>query len=235
MGTRDGEQGTGSGTWTRRLTFKDLWRVKLVRIARFRDRDFGADLEEGRTGGHVADATRHDHQELRMERQTLNRMQRASVDRESKPSFGDREEQGRRKKGDVSSFHHSCSDRGGTEFACTHPLYLILELGNAVHMRQLLQHCAARQRCFLFSWTKSRRRKSLASERTHEMMVERRQTTVYFLCVEITSVQRDKGADVSHHKDKTSLSHQNRPFRCPIKNLMMITVVVHPEINRPMW
>lgn len=25
----------------------------------------------------------------------------------------------------------------------THPLYLILELGNAVHMRQVLQHCAA--------------------------------------------------------------------------------------------
>ena len=113
MGTRDEGQGMGSGTRTHRLTFKDLWRVKLVRIARFRDRDFGADLEEGRTGGHVADATRHDHQELRMERETLGRMQRASVDRESEPSFGDREEQGRRKKGDVSSFHHSCSDRGG--------------------------------------------------------------------------------------------------------------------------
>ena len=81
-------------------------------------------------------------------------------------------------KRDVSSFDRSRSDQGG--FACTHPLYLILELGNAVHMRQLLQHCAARQRCFPLFWTKCRRRKSLASERAHEndeIIAEHRQTT----------------------------------------------------------
>ena len=33
-------------------------------MTRFRDRYVGADLEKGRTSGQVADATRHDHQEL---------------------------------------------------------------------------------------------------------------------------------------------------------------------------
>ena len=59
-----GGRGTRSETQTRRLTVKDLGRIKLVWIARFRDRYFGADLEERRAGGEVADAARHDHQEL---------------------------------------------------------------------------------------------------------------------------------------------------------------------------
>lgn len=49
---------------TRTLTFKNLWRIKLVGRARFRDRNFGADLDKGRTRRQVTDATRHDHQEL---------------------------------------------------------------------------------------------------------------------------------------------------------------------------
>lgn len=55
----------GDGKDARR-TFKDLWWIKLVRVARFRDRYLGADLEKGRAGGQVADGTRHDHQELRI-------------------------------------------------------------------------------------------------------------------------------------------------------------------------